>query len=166
MQSDLLVETGYRECKTYLRGPGRRLRGRTPGLARQELWAYLATYQAIRILIARAAARDGRDPARISFTAALHAARHSIEHARACMTTALDEAEREILGPAALVPERPGRVSPRTAKRRHATWPPPHRASPLPRHATYHATITTPATTTPHPPHQPKQPPPPTPQPP
>jgi len=48
------VETGYRECKAYLRGPGRVLRGRTPELARQELWAYLAVYQAIRAIIVRA----------------------------------------------------------------------------------------------------------------
>ena len=160
------AELCYRELKAVLRGPGRVLRGRTPELARQEIWAFLAVYQAIRVLIARAAARDGRDPARISFTAALHAAQRGIEDARACMTTALDQAEAEILAPSALVPQRPGRISPRTAKRRHATWPPPHRAAPLPRHATYHLTITTPATTTPQPRHQPKQPPPPTPQPP
>ena len=28
------IETGFRELKTYLRGPGRILRGRTPALAR------------------------------------------------------------------------------------------------------------------------------------
>jgi len=160
------AELAYRELKTALRGPGGVLRGRTPDLARQEIWAYLAVYQATRILIARAAARDGLDPARISFTAALHAARRSIATARASMTDALDAAEDQILDPAALVPDRPGRISPRTAKRRHATWPPPHRAAPLPRHATYHATITPPATTTPQPHNQQKQPPQPTPQPP
>jgi len=160
------AELAYRELKAVLRGPGGVLRGRTPQLARQEIWAYLAVYQATRILIARAAARDGLDPGRISFTAALHAVRRSIGNARACMTAALDEAEAEILSPAALVPGRPGRISPRTAKRRHATWPPPHRAAPLPRHATHHVTITTPATTTPQSRNQPKQPPPPTPQPP
>jgi len=42
------IETGFREFKTYLRGPGRRLRGQAPELARQELWAYLCVYQAIR----------------------------------------------------------------------------------------------------------------------
>src|ERR1700733_1445315 len=76
------IETGYRECKTYLRGPGRRLRGRTPDLARQELWAYLITYQAIRAVIARAAAGAGLDPDRISFTATLHAARRTLPAAR------------------------------------------------------------------------------------
>ena len=57
------IETGYQEFKTYLRGPGRRLRGRTPELARQELWAYLVIYQAIRTIIARAAAGAAWTPA-------------------------------------------------------------------------------------------------------
>ena len=78
-----LIETGYRECKTYLRGPGRLLRGRTPDLARQELWAYLAIYQAIRAIIVRAAAGAGLDPDRISFTATLHAAQRTIPPAPA-----------------------------------------------------------------------------------
>lgn len=34
-----------------LRGAGRILRGRTPDLSRQELWAHLARYQAIRVVI-------------------------------------------------------------------------------------------------------------------
>jgi len=153
------AELAYRELKTCLRGPGRVLRGRTPDLARQEIWAYLAIYQAIRVIIARAAARDGLDPARISFSAALSAARRSIQAARASMTTALDEAEAQILDPAALVPERQGRVCPRVAKHRFVTWPPPHRARTIPHHATYHVTITTHATTTRHPSHQGKQPP-------
>ena len=148
------AELAYRELKAVLRGPGRVLRGRTPELARQEIWAYLAIYQAIRVLIARAAARDGLDPARISASAALRAARRTIASARASMTTALDEAEAEILGPAALVPERPGRVWPRVAKHRTTTWAPPHRATTTPdNHATYRLTITTP-----QPRHQQKQP--------
>ena len=57
------AETGFAELKTALRGPGRALRGRTPALARQELWAYLAIYQAIRTLIARAAAAPASTPA-------------------------------------------------------------------------------------------------------
>jgi hypothetical protein len=149
------AELAYRELKAVLRGPGRVLRGRTPALARQEIWAYLAVYQATRVLIARAAARDGLDPARISASAALRAARRTIQTARASMPAALDQAEAEILDPAALVPERPGRVCPRVAKHRTTTWPPPHRATTTPQqHATY--TITT---TTPDPAHQQKHPP-------
>jgi hypothetical protein len=105
-----ICETGYRELKTYLRGPGRRLRGRTPDLARQELWAYLVIYQAIRFIVVRAAARDGIDPARISFTAALHAVHRTVITARTGMTAALHAAETEILDPGALVPEREHRL--------------------------------------------------------
>ena len=104
------AETAYREFKTYLRGTGRVLRGRTPELARQELWAYLALYQAIRTIICRAAARDGTDPGQISFTAALHAARRTITTARHNMTAALDQAEAEILDPRALIPPRQARI--------------------------------------------------------
>jgi hypothetical protein len=136
------IETGYRELKDFLRGPGRALRGRTPDLARQELWAYLAVYQAIRIIIARAAARDGLDPARISFTAALHAARRTA--AAPGTAAALDAAESEILAPAALVPHRPGRLCTRAVKRRTAVYP--ARTSNSTRHASYTVTITTPAT--------------------
>jgi hypothetical protein len=148
MQSGLLLETGYREFKTYLRGPGRRLRGRTPDLARQELWAYLIIYQAIRVIIARAAAGAGLDPGRISFTATLHAARRTITTARADMTTALAATDTAILS--SLVPRRHGRVCPRAVNKPISPYPAKHtRTGPLPQHATYTATITTP-TTTPH----------------
>jgi len=153
------AELSYRELKASLRGPGRVLRGRTPELARQEIWAYLAIYQAIRVLIARAAARDGLDPARLSFTTALRAARSSIQAARSSMPAALAQAEAEILDPAARLPERHGRVCPRVAKHRFTIWPPPHRARIVPHHATYHITITTPPPATRHPPDHGKQPP-------
>jgi hypothetical protein len=78
------------------------------------MWAYLATYQAIRTLIARAAASDGLDPARLSFTAALTAARDSITTARDHMPAALAGHQTAVL--AALVPERKGRVYPRAVK--------------------------------------------------
>jgi len=139
------IETGYREFKTYLRGPGRRLRGQTPDLARQELWAYLIIYQAIRAIIARAAAGPGLDPDRISFTATLHAARRTMGTARASMNTALAGTEAEIL--TSLVPRRDGRVCPRAvnkpvspylSKRNHP--------DPLPHHSVYTVTCTTPAT--------------------
>jgi hypothetical protein len=88
------IETSYREWKTLL-GAGRPLRGRDPALARQELWATLALYQAIRTLITLAAARTGTDPARLSFTAALHAARRTLPAARDRLHTALAQAEAQ-----------------------------------------------------------------------
>jgi hypothetical protein len=146
------IETGYREFKTYLRGTGRRLRGRTPDLARQELWAYLVIYQAIRVLITRAAAGPGLDPDRISFTATLHAARRTLPAARDHMTAALAQTETEILS--CLVPRRDGRVCPRAvAARPPCPYPARNtRPSPISQHATYTITITTPDT----PPHHPR----------
>jgi Insertion element 4 transposase N-terminal/Transposase DDE domain len=139
------IETGYRECKTYLRGPGRRLRGRTPDLARQELWAYLITYQAIRAVIVRAAAGAGLDPDRISFTATLHATRRTLPAARDHMHTALAAVEAEIL--ATLVPDRHGRIYPRAVTKPISPYPSRQiRPGPISQHAQYTATITTPAT--------------------
>jgi Transposase DDE domain len=108
------IELAYRDLKTALRGPRVLLSGRTPDLARQHLWAYLVIYQAIRVLICRAAAVTGLDPARLSFTTALRAARDTITTARQDMPAALAGHEAAIL--AAPVPERHGRVYPRTVK--------------------------------------------------
>jgi hypothetical protein len=144
MQSGLLVETSYRECKAYLRGPGRRLRGRTPDLARQELWAYLVTYQAIRAIIVRAAAGAGLDPDRISFTAALHAIRRTIPAARDNMPAALASIEAEIL--TSLVPERHGRIYPRAVSKPISPYPSrTTRPGPISQHAQYTITVAAPA---------------------
>jgi hypothetical protein len=107
------VELAYRELKTALRGPRVLLSGATPDLARQHMWAYLAVYQAVRTLIARAAAGAGADPGRLSFTVALNAARGSVAAARDGMPAALAGHEAAVL--AAPVPERKGRVYPRAA---------------------------------------------------
>jgi hypothetical protein len=151
------AETGYRECKTYLRGSGRVLRGRTPVLARQELWALLAVYQALRILIVRAAARTGLDPDRISFTAALNAAQRTVSTPRSQLAATLDQAETEILS--SLVPERQGRIYPRAVKKPVSRYPSRHnRTGPISQHAAHAVTITPPATATPTTATQPKQP--------
>jgi hypothetical protein len=151
------AETSYREWKTFLRGPGRALRARDPALARQELWAYLAVYQAIRTLIVRAAARTGTDPARLSFTAAMDAARRALPAARDHLDTALDQAEAEIL--ASPVPERKGRVYPRAVNKPVSPYPSRNqKAGPVSQHAQCTLTITTPGTTTRTPSSQPKHP--------
>jgi len=138
------IETGYRECKTYLRGPGRVLRGRTPDLARQELWAYLAIYQAIRAIIVRAAAGAAIDPGQISFTAALHAVQRTLGTGPRQITAALDAAGTEIL--ACLVPRRQGRICPRAVTNPTPHYPPKrNHHGPLTQHATYTTTITPPA---------------------
>ena len=139
------IETGYAEFKTYLRGPGRVLRARSPELTRQELWAYLVIYQAIRVLIARAAAGAGIDPGQISFTATLHAVRRTIPAARASMDTALASTETEILS--SLIPHRGGRVCPRAVNKPVSPYPSKHnRTGPLSQHAQCTTTLTTPRT--------------------
>jgi hypothetical protein len=134
------TEPAYREAKSYL-ASGRILRSRTPGLARQEAWALLITYQAIRALICHAAA--GTDPGRLSFTSALNAARRTL----ASPTATLASAGSEI--PASPPPRPP----PRTCARALAdpTRPYPARngkPQPLPHAAHYALTVTPPGTTT------------------
>jgi hypothetical protein len=136
------IEAGYRECKTYLRGPGRVLRGRTPDPARQELWAYLAVYQAIRAIIVRAAAGAGLDPDRISFTAALHAARRTLGSGD--QAAALDATQTEILS--CLIPQRQGRLCARAVNKPSSPYPSKRNHNgPISQHVTCTATITTPA---------------------
>lgn len=72
-----VAETGIREIKTVLLA-GRGLRGATPLRVRQELWAALIVYQAIRLLVCQAALTCELDPSRISFTAARDATRTAL----------------------------------------------------------------------------------------
>ena len=63
------IESAFAEVETGLRGgPGIVLRSKSPDMIRQELYALLCTYQAIRTLIYHAATTQGLDPDRISFT--------------------------------------------------------------------------------------------------
>lgn len=60
-------ETGNRQLKTYLRGPGRVLRSQSPDMVRQEIYGYLLTHHAISALICRAATEADIDPDRVKF---------------------------------------------------------------------------------------------------
>jgi hypothetical protein len=133
------IETGFGEFKTSLRGSGRILRGRTPDLARQELWACLVIYQAIRAVICLAAASASLDPDQISFTATLHAIRRTHTLARTSPAAALASTEADIL--TELLPRRQGRICPRAVTRPSS----PYRSranhtGPISQHA--HCTIT------------------------
>lgn len=152
------VETVFREIKVSLRGSGRVLRPATPELAIQEIWAYLITYQAIRAIIACAAAGTGADPARVSFTAVLTAVRDTIVTARDSQDAALAAACETAL--ASLVPERPGRICARVTRPPDKPFPQRKKNSktPLSQHATITVTITPPGTTTRKQPDQQKHP--------
>jgi hypothetical protein len=60
-------ETGNRQLKTYLRGPGKVLRSQKPDMVRQEIYGYLLTHYAISALICQAATAAGVDPDRAKF---------------------------------------------------------------------------------------------------
>ncbi|MFD5088647.1 IS4 family transposase [Kitasatospora sp. NPDC058406] len=72
------AETAFFGLKVTLRGPGRVLRSGTPQGVEQEVYAYLITYQAARIVMCQAADHAGLDPDRLSFTIAVRAIRESV----------------------------------------------------------------------------------------
>ena len=138
------AETGYRELKVTLRGPGRVLRSRDPGGVTQEIWALLCACQIVHAARARAAATAGLDPDQVSFTVTLHATR------RAATTTRRAPATAEILS--RLLPRRRPRACPRaihasTATRRATRTaragpsPPPSPSRPPPSPALKYAAL-------------------------
>jgi hypothetical protein len=73
------LETCFDELETSVRGGASVvLRSKSPPMIRQEIYAMLCCYQAIRILISGAAAEDGIDSRRVSFTVARDAVRRRI----------------------------------------------------------------------------------------
>ncbi len=60
-------ETGNDQLKTCLRGPGKVLRSKSPGMVRQEIYGYLLTHYAISALICQAATEADIDPDRVKF---------------------------------------------------------------------------------------------------
>ncbi|HEX5114433.1 MAG TPA: IS4 family transposase [Pseudonocardiaceae bacterium] len=78
------IETLFDALKTTQRGGSTQiLRSHSPEGVRQEIWAMLCVYQALRSLMATAAQTADTPPLRISFTRALHAARRSLAAAAA-----------------------------------------------------------------------------------
>lgn len=75
------IELLFRLVKVDLRTPGGILRSHSPPGVRQEIWALLCLYQALRTLITRAAVIAGVDPTRISFPPVLDAVTDSVARA-------------------------------------------------------------------------------------
>ena len=71
-------ETGNAQLKTYLRGPGRVLRSRSPDMVRQEIYGYLLAHHAISGLICRAATEADIDPDQVKFTRTVRIVRRAI----------------------------------------------------------------------------------------
>jgi hypothetical protein len=107
-------ETGYKELKVAQRGPRRVLRSQHPDGVTQEIYAYLITYQAVRALIAHAAASAGLDPDRLSFTTTLRLVCRTVINQAAATARNLAAAVRECLEDRN---NRRDRISPRAVKR-------------------------------------------------
>lgn len=154
------AETGIKEIKTVLLA-GRPLRGTTPIRAQQELWATLIVYQAIRLLICRAAAATGLDPSRISFTAARDTVQHAITTTPADASRHLDWTAQD-LSRQLITVHTSHRVFPRALKHTLRRYPYRGKTRQLTStKASYQVhvlptTPTTTVTTTPPPSHQPR----------
>src|SRR5260370_2798423 len=73
------LETCFDELETSIRGGAAVvLRSKSPPMIRQEIYAMLCCYQAIRPLVSHAAGDAGLDPRRVSFTRARDAVRRRI----------------------------------------------------------------------------------------
>jgi hypothetical protein len=72
-------ETGNAQLKTYLRGPGKILRSKSPAMVKQEIWGYLLTHYAISALICTAATAAGIDPDRVKFKRAVRIIRRRVD---------------------------------------------------------------------------------------
>jgi hypothetical protein len=111
------VEVLFRLVKMDLRTPGGVFRSRTAEGVRQELWALLCLYQALRSLITRAAVIAGVDPARISFPPVLDAVNDSVK--TAFPPDGLVRALRFLITdlPGWVIRDRPDRTAPIKTKR-------------------------------------------------
>jgi hypothetical protein len=78
------AEIAYLRLKKQLRGAGAVLRGRSPELARQEIWAFLIVYNLLCDLAAHVAALEGIDPDEICFVAVLRLARSHLDADTPC----------------------------------------------------------------------------------
>jgi hypothetical protein len=113
------AEVAYYRIKVTLRGNGVVLRGQTPSLARQEIWAMLCLYNTLCDLATETAVSLGLDPHQISFVAVVRLTR---VHATATCTCAPPPQAAQTLHAAiaAHPTNRSGRqrTSPRTNKER------------------------------------------------
>jgi IS4 transposase len=72
------VETALAEVKTQMRGPRIALRSKTPELVRQEFYAFLLAYFAVRGVMHEAALQADEDPDRLSFRHAIKVIRRKL----------------------------------------------------------------------------------------
>jgi len=114
------VELDLRNIKTTL--GMERLSCQTPAMAIKEIWAYLLAYNLIRLMMAQAALLTHRLPRQLSF-------KHTVQIWMA-WTHHADHIDNEdklyslfVLIAQQRVGQRPGRIEPRSLKRRHKPYP-------------------------------------------
>jgi hypothetical protein len=115
------AELVYKSIKSTLRGGDRRLRGQSPDLAEQEIWALLTVYNALVDHAVSAAVDLGIDPDEISFTAVLHATRDHLIASAPCRACGHHSNSADLQAAISAAPrERRGRTrtGPRTKKQR------------------------------------------------
>lgn len=115
------AELVYKSIKSTLRGGDRRLRGQSPDLAEQEIWALLTVYNALVDHAVSAAADLGIDPDEISFTTVLHATRDHLIASAPCRACGQHRDSADLQAAITAAPrERRGRTrtGPRTKKQR------------------------------------------------
>jgi len=115
------AELVYKTIKSTLRGGDRRLRGQSPDLAEQEVWAMLTVYNALVKQAVTAAVDLGIDPDEISFTVVLHATRDYLTASAPCRGCGHRNTLTDLQATITAVPrERTGRTrtGPRTKKQR------------------------------------------------
>jgi hypothetical protein len=71
-------ETGNKQLKTFLRGPGRVARSKSPDMVVQEIYGYLLTHYALSALICRAATEADIDPDQVKFLRTVRIVRRRI----------------------------------------------------------------------------------------
>ncbi len=115
------AELVYKSIKSTLRGGDRRLRGQSPDLAEQEIWALLTVYNALVDHAVAAAVDLGIDPDEISFTTVLHATRDHLIAAAPCPACGHHRDSADLQAAITAAPRqrrRRTRTSPRTKKQR------------------------------------------------
>lgn len=125
------VEASYDEIKTHLLGAAcgtlrTTFRGRSPRMVEQEFYAGLCLFNLVRRLLCTAARRDGIDPRRIAFVAALHVigdALDEVERATAKDRPGLYLRILDDLAQCALSRWRRARSCPRAVRIKTVRWP-------------------------------------------
>lgn len=118
------IELRFRDLKTTM--GMEKLRTKTPAMARKEVLMYLIAYNAIRLLMLRAAQMEGTNHRRISYKGALQVLQAWSTHFAANKPSGrYTKLRAEMLAEIAnrSVPDRPGRSEPREVKTRPKSYP-------------------------------------------